>query len=241
MLEGYYHRFLKMFQYIDYFIMPSKFSQNKFIEYGFIPNKVIHIPNFIELNENDIKVESHNNNYILYIGRLSSEKGVETFIKAFEKIDKIELLIAGDGPLKSELKHLASYNKRIKFLDFLQKREIYKLIKNSSIVVLPSKCYENFPYSILEAFALGKPVIGSRIGGIPELVKDGENGLLFEPGNANELAEKIKWMIAHPKERQEMGQRARELVKREYTPEMHYKQLMAVYKTALRKHSKNVN
>lgn len=241
MLEEYIHRLLGLLKIVDYFIAPSQFMRSKMIEYGFPSDKVIHIPNFIDTK--NVKLSLNNNGYILYSGRLSYEKGLKTLIKAVSLCNSAKLLVAGDGPLKVELERMAEMTAedKIKFLGYLGRNKIQKFIVSASSVALPSEWYENFPYSILEAFASAKPVIGSRIGGIPELIKDGETGLLFEPSNVEDLANKIQWMIYHPRERQEMGQRARELVEKEYNPELHYKRLMGVYELAFRKHGKNIN
>ncbi|MCK4322721.1 glycosyltransferase family 4 protein [candidate division WOR-3 bacterium] len=241
MFEEYIHRLIGLLKLVDYFIAPSNFLRNKMIEYGFPPYKVIHIPTFIETK--NIKVSSEADNYFLYSGRLSYEKGLKTLIKSMSLNTSSKLLLAGDGPLRPELEKAAKKiaSNKIKFLGHVGREKMEEFIAGASFVVLPSEWYENLPNSILEAFASGKPVVGSRIGGIPELVRDGETGLLFEPGNSNDLAEKMQWMIKHPKERQEMGQRARELVEKEYNSKLHYKRLMKVYKMALNEHGKEVS
>lgn len=241
MLEEYIHRLLGLLRFVDFFIAPSNFLRNKMIEYHFPSDKVIHIPNFIDTK--NTKLSLNNDGYILYSGRLSYEKGLKTLIKAISLCNSVKLLIAGEGPLKGELETMAENiaPKKGEFLGYLNGERLQKIIGGAMFVVVPSEWYENFPYSILEAFTLGKPVIGSEIGGIPELVRDGETGLLFEPGSTGDLAEKIQWMIDHPKERQEMGQRARELVEKECNPELHYEHLTGVYRMALRKHGKDID
>ncbi len=102
-------------------------------------------------------------------------------------------------------------------------------------VVIPSQWYENYPRSVIEAFALGKPVIGSRIGGIPELVRDGETGLTFEPGNAEDLRAKVKLLISNPDMVSEMGRTARRFVEEKLNPEIHYQGLMKIYELAVEK------
>lgn len=239
-LEACIHRLLGLLKLIDFFIAPSQFLRNKLIEYGFPSDKIVHIPNFIDIKDVIISHRNNENEYVLYVGRLSSEKGLTTLIRAISLCDSVGLFIAGDGPLGPELRKMAEdiAPSKIKFLGYVDRDKIQELIVGASFVVLPSEWYENFPYSILESFAFGKPAIGSRIGGIPELIRDEETGLLFEPGNADDLAEKIQWMIDHPKQRQEMGQRARELVEKECNPELHYERLMAVYRMALKKHGR---
>lgn len=114
--------------------------------------------------------------------------------------------------------------------------ELQKEIQNAMAAVTPSHWYENNPRTVIESFALGKPVIGARIGGIPELVKDGETGLTFEPANADDLRNKIEYLIRNCDKIIEMGKNARKFVEKEFNPEKHYKKLMEVYEKAIEKH-----
>ena len=119
------------------------------------------------------------------------------------------------------------------FLGYKQGNELQDEIKQSMFVVLPSEWYENNPCTVFEAFALGKPVIGSRIGGIPELVKDGETGLTFEPRNCNDLKEKIEILTQDNEMTVKMGEKARIFVEKELNPKKHYERLMKIYKQVL--------
>ena len=238
MLEEYIHRSLGLLGIPDFFIAPSNFLREKMIEYGFPSRKVINIPYFIRSEK--LKVSLDNKGYILYSGRLSYEKGIESLIKAVSLCEGVKLLIAGDGPMRSKLEKLSrsliSDPGKVKFLGYLNRKKIEKVIRGAMFVVVPSQWYENFPYSILEAFALGKAVVGSKIGGIPELVKDNVTGLLFEPGDAVELADKISWLFNNPIKLKNMGLEARKLIEKNCNPEVHYKNLLKVYNTALEKH-----
>ncbi len=100
-------------------------------------------------------------------------------------------------------------------------------------VIVPSEWYENNPRTVLEAYALGKPVIGSRVGGIPELVKDGVTGLTFEPGNVEDLCKKIEYMLSHKDKVLEMGRNARKLVEEKFNKQKHYRRLMEIYNKAI--------
>lgn len=113
-------------------------------------------------------------------------------------------------------------------LGWRQEEDLYEDLRNCFAVVVPSIWYDNIPNAILEAFSLGKPVIGSLLGSIPELVTDWETGWLFEPSNYKDLAEKILWMRNHPEQCEMMGRKARALVESEYTPQKHYERLMAL-------------
>ena len=145
------------------------------------------------------------------------------------------LLLLGEGPQRNELEKikedLGLYN--VEFLGQLDFQELINVVSLSKFNVLPSEVYENCPMAVLETMALGKPVIGSKIGGIPELIIDGEDGLLFETGNIDDLAEKLNWMIVNPERRTEMGIRARKKIENIYSPELHYQAVTAEYKRLL--------
>jgi glycosyltransferase involved in cell wall biosynthesis len=162
-------------------------------------------------------------------------KGVETLLRAAASAPgDFDLRIAGDGDLRPELERdvAASGRQNVRFLGKVPPEQMGEVIRGASCVVVPSEWYENAPMSILEAFAYGKPVIAARIGGIPELVTDGVTGLLFEPGNAQDLRRAIDRLISSPGLAIEMGRRAREDVEARFGPERHYEGLMAIYERA---------
>ena len=244
-IETAMHRIMKTNDLVDVFIAPSEFLRKKIIEYGFRKEKIICLSNFanIDLANEDEKID----NYFIYSGRISEEKGLKTLIDAvfkvfndkninFNKLKTSKLKIVGDGPINDELiayvnsKYL---NNKIEFLGYKKHDEAVKIMRGGSFVVLPSEWYENYPYTIIEAFASSKPVIGSRIGGVPEIIKNWETGLLFEPGNSDELSLKIKFFINHPDKAIEMGKSARMFLEQELNPENHYKKLMEIYKQLL--------
>ena len=183
----------KWYDKIDLYVCPSKFYKDKLDGAHFTKSKIVWIPNPLptsfpyELNTNDDK-------YILYFGRLSKEKGIISLIDAMKSVD-YKLKIAGTGPLKEEIEGYIKTNelKNIELLGFKSGEELNNLIRKSRCVVLPSEWYENGPYSAMEALALGKPLIVSNLGGLPELVNNGENGLIF--GNKEQLVDSLKKMI----------------------------------------------
>ena len=167
--------------------------------------------------------------------RLSEEKGIRTLIKAMEKNWKTKLLVVGDGVLKNELKKYAEDKglTNIIFTGYKSGDELNDLIRNAMFTIVPSECYENCPMAILESFAMGKPVIGSNIGGIPELISDGFDGLLFESGNEMDLKEKIFYLFNNSSKIKEMGKRGREKVEEKYNKELHYQKINKIYQKLL--------
>lgn len=230
-----HHKILHIYDKIDIFVSPSMFLKKKLKEMGF-KKEIVHLPNFINAKDYLPKY-SFNEKIICYFGRLSEEKGLFTLLKAVKGID-IKLKIIGDGPIKENLKFKVKSEKldNVDFLEYKSGRELKNEIRSSMTVVLPSECYENNPRTVLEAFALGKPVIGGRVGGIPELVRDGETGLTFESGNANDLRSKIESLLKNPKQIAEMGKKARKFVEESFNPEKHYKKLMQIYRLATERH-----
>ena len=235
MTEMYFHRMLKSYQNIDVIITPSAFYRSKFIEFGFSPEKIVHIPNFVDAGCYTPNYCS--NGYIAYIGRLSKEKGILTLIKAMKSLKNTDLYIIGDGPLRPELKknidEMGMSN--IKLLGFKSGQELDSLIRNCAMTVLPSEWYENAPLSVLEAMACGKPVIGADIGGIPELVQHGKTGLIFEPGNSEQLSERLMDLCSNPQKVVEMGKKARRRVEKDFSKEEHFEKIEAIYKRLLKK------
>ena len=234
-LESYFcMRLLKYRKNIKTFLSPSRFLKNKMIEYGWPESQIQYLPNFISTS--DLVSQSLSGKYFLCLGRLSVEKGIATLINAYRRIqDKdVGLLIAGEGPLRSELERIAGQDSSIKFTGFLSGVQLLGITRNALAVVVPSLCYENAPISVLEAMAYGKPVIGARIGGIPEMIYDGINGFLFKPGDETDLRNVLSKTISLSDEQLEhMGRMGREKTAGEYSPEKHYQQLMSVYLSSM--------
>lgn len=229
-----HHRILHIYDKIDLYISPSRFQMEKVKEMGF-KRDVVYLPNFADIE--DFKpVYEWKEDSIVYVGRLSYEKGVETSIDAVKGLN-IMLKIIGEGPEEESLKLKVKSHKlnNVHFMGYKTGEELKDEIRRSMFMVIPSEWYENNPRSVIEAFALGKPVIGARIGGIPELVNEGETGYTFEPCNTEDLKAKIGLMIENKDKILEMGRKAREFVERELNPERHYKRLMEIYEMAMRK------
>ena len=227
-----HHKVLHIYDLIDICIPSSQFMEEKLKKMGF-RNKMVRLPNFLDVNKYEPQYEWRDRT-ICYFGRVSEEKGIITLIEAMKGLD-LKLKIIGDGPIKESLQAKVKTEKmtNIIFLGFRSGKELEHEIRNSMIVVLPSIWYENYPRSVIEAFALGKPVIGARIGGIPELVRDSETGLTFEPGNAADLRGTILSLLKARGKIVEMGKTARAFVEEELNPEKHYQVLMQIYMEAI--------
>lgn len=231
------HRLKKTFDKIDRFIVPSRFLRQKMIEYGFRGEKIEHIPSFV--NTTEFKPVYEHQNYIAYSGRLAAEKGIQDLIDGFAKLKtSVELYLIGDlaNPEAERLQKYVTANgwKRIRFLGYQKLPALKRLVQNAMFTVCPSRWYENTPMSIYESFAMGKPVIGANLGSIPEQIIPGKTGLLFEPGNPEEVAEKLNYLITHAEKLPEMGRHARQIVEEQHSPPAHFSKLEQVYREVLR-------
>ena len=233
-LEAYLHKFLKSYQYVDMYICPSDFYRKKLIEFGIAENKTIHIPNFIDIKEFEPCYEAED--YFVYMGRLSEEKGIKVLINAMNKVKVSKLYVLGTGPLESELIKQVEDSKlsNVEFLGFKTGKELENIIKKSKFVVIPSIWYENCPMSVIEAMAYGKPVIGSDLGGIPELIEDKGTGLIFKSGDKEDLANKINYLLDNPSICNEMGVSGRKRAEDCYDKAIHYEKINEVYNKLLK-------
>jgi glycosyltransferase involved in cell wall biosynthesis len=233
-IEMYLHRMLKTYDTLRLIIAPSRFLMEKLIESGIPREKMVHVPNFVyDIPET---VDGTPGQYVAYLGRLSREKGLRTLIKAVSGLDDLELRIAGSGPIRASLEELTSSleAKNIRFVGQLKVEEVPSFISSAKFVVVPSEYYENCPLSILETMALGKPVIGAAIGGIPELINDREDGLLFRPADEEDLRSKMEMLAGDTELTIQMGKKAREKILTRYDRETHYNRLIDIYRDVLK-------
>ena len=235
-LESWLNNVLGRYHSVGCFVAPSRFLRDKCVEYGWDSGKIAYIPNFIDVA---LKPEfPAGGEYLLYIGRLSGEKGVGTLLQAYRSLkNQIPLKIVGDGPEREDLERNARIaESRVTFTGYLSGTALTDELLGAKGIVMPSEWYENAPLSLLEAFAYHKPVIGARIGGIPEMIEDGSNGYLFEPGNAADLEAKLELFLNLPEQKVlEMGKAARKKVENEYNAETHYERLISVYRNVMGK------
>ncbi|MBC7251929.1 MAG: glycosyltransferase family 4 protein [Anaerolineae bacterium] len=227
------HRLMRTWtEKVDMYIALTEFARRKFIEGGLPAEKIVVKPNFVNPDPGE---GQHQGDYALFVGRLSPEKGVRTPLRAWRRLKDVPLRIMGDGPLMEEIQAFVR-REELKGVEVLGRRpreEVLRLMQEARVLVFPSEWYEGFPMTMAEAFACGLSVIASRLGAMAEIVEDGRTGLLFKPGDPEDLAEKVKWAWRHPKEMAEMGREARREYETKYTAERNYEMLMQIYQRAL--------
>lgn len=226
MSESYVSRWLGSIAAIDRFVAVSRFFAEKMKANGLDSEKISVVPNFIDVVR--FKSQTEAGRYFVYFGRVERSKGIVTLLKAFEQLSDIPLVVIGSGEFLAEARALAAASANIQFVGFKRGSELYGLVGGAVASILPAEAYENCPISILESFALGRPVIGARIGGIPELIEDGEDGYVFEPGDVNALSQCIRTVWAQ-RTRNEMGKAARQKAEQQFSADVHYRRIRAVY------------
>ncbi|MBV8804155.1 MAG: glycosyltransferase family 4 protein [Sinobacteraceae bacterium] len=229
MLEALVHKVLGSYRrYVNCFVVPSRFFIDKFEEWGMPRSLFRHVPNFVDVTRFNPRYGA--GQAFLYFGRVIRQKGLATLIRAAATARQ-RLLIAGTGPEVEALQSLAGeLNADVTFLGHLKGQALHETIRNARAIVLPSESYENAPVSVLEAYALGKPVVGARIGGIPELIRENETGVCFTSGNVTSLAEALESMAARPDEQlAQMGAVARRWVEQDFTVAKYQQRILSLY------------
>ncbi|OGI26518.1 MAG: hypothetical protein A2287_08880 [Candidatus Melainabacteria bacterium RIFOXYA12_FULL_32_12] len=222
-IHGLYNR-------ISGFICPSNAILELARMSGISEDKLFLVNNFVDKSLFNNEVHSQNEGYFLFVGRLSREKGAHYLVKAMSKLPKdVKLHIVGTGQEEDNLKAQSLNLPNVEFLGFKSGNELQNEYKNCIATVIPCDWFENFPTTIIESFTYGKPVIGSRIGGIPEMIDDGINGITFEPRNIDELAQAIYKFHINNELACKMGENGRLKAEKHYTPDTYYSKLIQVY------------
>jgi glycosyltransferase involved in cell wall biosynthesis len=197
--------------------------------FGVPAKQLLHIPYLLYPEE--AAIPKSDVGYFAYIGRLSREKGLSTLLRAMRQLPQVRLLIVGDGRMRPALERMVAELQLsgVRFAGYLSGEALNRALAQARFTVVPSEWYENSPYSVLESLAMGKPVVASRIGGIPELIDEGKDGLLFTPGDEDELVSCLRRLWNDPEETRRMGLKGRRKVLERYTPENHYRQLYPLY------------
>jgi glycosyltransferase involved in cell wall biosynthesis len=220
------HRTLGTFRdKITRYIALNEFCRRKFIEGGLPASRISVKPNFVDV-ERPAGGVRHGG---LYVGRLAPEKGIAVLMQALRELPGVTIDVIGVGPRQQEVEAHPQLNA----LGWLTHAEIYERMRRASYLVMPSIWYENFPRTLVEAYANGLPVIASHLGALAELVDHGRTGLLFEPGSAHDLARHVAWAEAFPAKMRAMGEEARERYESEFTSEQNYARLTAIYQDAI--------
>lgn len=228
--ENILHRLLKSYENnVSRFVVPSRFYLKKFAEWGWDQAQFTYIPNFIDSHMFTPHFEPGDD--FVYFGRLSREKGVSTLIRAAAKA-RIRLKIIGTGPEEFSLKQLAAdLDAQVVFTGHITGAALHEAIQSSKAVVLPSEWFENAPLSILESYALGKPVIAASIGGIPELIRDGESGAIFSSGSVAELTDTLATFQNYkPTRLVEFGHCGRAWVEADFCRDRYQENILALYR-----------
>jgi len=209
-------------------VVPSRFFMEKFVEWGWSRDRFVYIPNYVDVTKYQPVFTS--GDYFLYFGRLAPEKGVATLMRAAKQAG-VKLKIAGTGPIEAELHALQrELQGEIEFLGFQSGAALHRLVCEARAVVLPSEWYENAPMSILESFAFGKPVIGARIGGIPEMIEEGVNGWAFASGQVDDLTGVLARVQAMPDASlEQIGHAGREGVQRSFNRDAYISRMLNLY------------
>lgn len=187
-LEAKIYKSLKTYRKIDVIICPSRFLKNKLDTDVILREKTVVLRNFVDMHVKTGNVAKED--YILYFGRYSQEKGILTLLEACKKLPDINFHFAGSGPLEKEIEKVGN----TKVLGFLEGEELENEIAKAQLVVFPSEWYENCPFTVMESQLCGTPVLGTDLGGTPELLEDGVTGELFESGNVDILSEKLRYL-----------------------------------------------
>ncbi len=232
-IESYTSKWLGATEHVDHFIGVSEFLTKKMLQIGIPENKIRTIHNFVDCSRFEPATEP--GRYILYFGRLERVKGIYTLLDAIEQLPSVNCIIAGsgpeDGPLRESIVSRGLSN--VELVGFKSGKALHELIRGSMCTVLPSEWYENCPMSILESFALGRPVIGTNIGGIPELISNSEDGILIDVANANDLAAAIDQIATAPGRAVQMGSAGRMKVMHDFSADKHYAKIQDVYSKVL--------
>ena len=221
------HRGLGTYRnHVTRYIALNEFCKSKFVQGGLPTDRIDVKPNFVDWTPLSLDAPRAGG---LYVGRLSVEKGIQVLAQAMSLYSDHQVQVVGAGPFEALMRDAAG-------AAYLGERSFDKVmigIQNAAYLVLPSLCYEGFPRTLVEAYACGTPVIASRHGSLAELVKEGETGLLFEPGNADQLVDRLRWADTHPQAMREMGHAARREYERLYTPEKNANELLSIYRRAM--------
>lgn len=228
-IETVFYSYRKEYSKVDCFSFQNDFTRNKYIEWGFDRYNTISIENPYDVSS--IFPKRRIGSYVLYFGRLDKPKGVLSFVESAKINKDIMHIVVGTGDeenrIRSEIESCGMNNIELK--GPVWGEEMETIIENARFVIVPSEWFEPSPYVVLQSFSHAKPVIASNIGGLPEMISDGVDGYLFDAGNINDLAIKIKELYGDTDKIIKMGERARYKVETKYAPQLYYEKTMVLF------------
>lgn len=227
-----FHRMLRTWQNsIDVICVASEFSRSRLLQAGFRDQQMITKPNFTSI---DPGKRSGGGDYAVFVGRLAAEKGVHSLLSAWKQLpENIPLKILGDGPLRPAVEAAARDNRNVEFLGHRSMDEVYRWVGEAACMVFTSTGYESLSKTLIEAMAVGTPVIGADVASIPEIVETGRTGFLFEGGNAGDLASKVSSFFAGRDTWQDLRVNCRQRFEQRYTAAANYNATMTMYDEAI--------
>ncbi len=229
-LEQAIHRLKRVWWRVDRFLCPSRFLAGRLADFGVPADRIAALPNPLDIRAHPPATAPGQG--WLYAGRLAVEKGVEIAIAAAQQLPQHRLRICGDGPLGPMLRRRAAGHAQIEFLGHLPSEQLAQQIREAAVVAVPSRWYENFPYAVLEAQAAGRAVVASHIGGIPEQIEHGVDGMLVPPGDVGAIAAAVGGLLEDPARAVALGEAGRERVRERLQPARHLQAVLGHY-TAL--------
>lgn len=215
---------------VNIFMVLSEFQKKRFIAGGVDPEKIEILPNMSPEMNGGLSGDNPGH-FITFVGRASPEKGIEQFVEAARLLPDLPFAVAGATDRMPQL--AANGPKNIQWLGFLAGHSLTELYDRSRILVVPSICFEGFPNSITQAMARARPVIASRIGGVPEIVTDGTTGLLVKAGDVQDMVARIDELYHNPDRCRKMGDAGRVKAEAQYSAEVVYRRLMEIYSKAM--------
>lgn len=233
-----FHRLIKTWQRtIDRYIALTDFARRKYIEAGLPEHKIVVKPNFLVT---DPGIGEGNGHFALFVGRLSKEKGVETLLDAWRSSRiPLPLWIVGDGPLREIVRTASLQNPNIVMLGQQSTREVLTLMKQAKMLIFPSLWFEGLPRVIVEAYAVGLPVLASNIGSMSSLICHEKTGLHFRPGDQEDIIQKVLYLLQNSTLITTIRHNARRYYEENFTSERNYQQLLQIYQSVCQTRSKS--
>lgn len=227
-----FHRRMKLYErFVDLFLCPSNYMKQQMLLGGFPEKKLRVLPYGVDPNATQPNYT--HKKYALFVGRLSEEKGIETIISLAKILPDITFKIVGRGPAMAMLHRAGDKCSNLEFVGFRMGDELKELYANATVVLLPSRVHEVFPLITLEAMSVGKPVIASRVGGLPEIIDDGINGFLVPPLDLHGWTEAVMRVFYDDDLQQRLSRGARESIEKRFSLDDHHRKLMMYYEEAM--------